>query len=133
MSMQPIRLTLVQADTRWHDAAVNRDYYRELLHRHGDIGDLVVLPEMFLTGFTNATDSQAQDMDGEGVAWMRERAAELEALRSIAAAGLRRRPRVRSRVKEPAASTRVPSGRNSSTKCASSSSKCRSTRSGSKK
>ncbi|RAP57803.1 amidohydrolase [Oleiagrimonas sp. MCCC 1A03011] len=78
--MQPLRLTLVQADTRWHDAASNRAYYRELLHRHGEIGDLVVLPEMFLTGFTNETDSQAEPLEGPGLEWMRARAAECDAV-----------------------------------------------------
>ena len=78
--MQPLRLTLVQGATRWHDAAANRAYYRELLLGRGETGDLVVLPEMFLTGFTNATDSQAETMDGPGVAWMQERAAELDAV-----------------------------------------------------
>ncbi len=70
--MQPLRVTLVQGDTRWHDAAGNRDYYADMMRRHGDIGDLVVLPEMCLTGFTNDTASQAETMDGPGVAWMRE-------------------------------------------------------------
>lgn len=78
--MEALRLTLVQGATRWHDAAANRDYYRALLLDHADIGDLVVLPEMFLTGFTNATRTQADTMDGPGVAWMQERAAELDAV-----------------------------------------------------
>lgn len=80
VSMQPLRLTLVQGATRWHDASSNRDYYRGLLQRHGDIGDLVVLPEMFLTGFTNETEAQADTMDGPGVEWMRACAAEHEAV-----------------------------------------------------
>ncbi|MBB6183138.1 putative amidohydrolase [Oleiagrimonas soli] len=74
-----MRLTLVQADTRWHDAAANRDYYSELLYRQGEVGDLVVLPEMFLTGFTNETDSQSEPLDGPGLQWMRARAAEFDA------------------------------------------------------
>lgn len=78
--MQPLRLTLVQGDTRWHDAQANRDYYRELLLDHGETGDLVLLPEMFLTGFTNEIGTQAEVMDGPGVAWMQERAAELDAV-----------------------------------------------------
>jgi predicted amidohydrolase len=78
--MQPLRMTLVQGATRWHDAPANRDYYRGLLHRHRDIGDLVVLPEMFLTGFTNDTETQADTMAGAGVEWMRECAAEHDAV-----------------------------------------------------
>jgi omega-amidase len=78
--MQPLRLTLVQGATRWHAAQANRDYYRGLLQQHGNVGDLVVLPEMFLTGFTNETATQAESMDGAGVDWMRERAIEFDAV-----------------------------------------------------
>jgi len=71
----------VQGDTRWHDAAANREYYGELLRSlKGQGSDLIMLPETFLSGFTNDTLHQAEDMDGAGVHWLRALAADLGAV-----------------------------------------------------
>lgn len=80
MRTRPLDLTLVQGDTRWHDAAANRDYYAELVRVYAGKTDLVVLPEMFLTGFTNAGENQADTMDGAGLEWMRMLAAQTGAV-----------------------------------------------------
>lgn len=76
--MQPLDITLVQGATRWHDAPANRAYYEALLRAHANATDLFVLPETFLSGFTNDTLGQAEDMQGEGVAWLRSLAHELD-------------------------------------------------------
>ena len=80
--MTPSNLTvsLVQGATRWHDAAANRDYYGGLVRALQDKSDLVVLPETFLSGFTNETLGQAESMDGEGVRWMQALAVEAGAV-----------------------------------------------------
>ncbi|MHB8570582.1 MAG: amidohydrolase [Metallibacterium sp.] len=79
--MQALRLGLVQGETRWHDAAANRAYYGELLRSlKGQGSDLIMLPETFLSGFTNDTLHQAEDMDGAGVHWLRALAADLGAV-----------------------------------------------------
>ncbi|NII11145.1 amidohydrolase [Oleiagrimonas sp. C23AA] len=70
--MSPLTVALVQGATRWHDDAGNRAYYGALVRERVHGADLVIVPETVLTGFTNATDSQAQTMDGPGLAWMRE-------------------------------------------------------------
>jgi predicted amidohydrolase len=70
-----LRVTLVQTDLAWQDPAANR---RALAaHFRGLAGhtDLVVLPEMFSTGFSMAAESLAEDMDGPTVGWLREEAA----------------------------------------------------------
>jgi predicted amidohydrolase len=38
--------------------------------------DIIILPEMYLTGFSMNTDRVAQEMDGEGVRWMKSKAIE---------------------------------------------------------
>ena len=79
--MQILTISLVQGDTRWHDAAANRDYYGGLVRRlAGQDSDLVILPETFLSGFTNDTLHQAEGMDGAGVRWLRALAAEIGAV-----------------------------------------------------
>jgi omega-amidase len=72
-----LRVTMVQADLTWQDPAANR---RGLAgHFRGLAGhtDLVVLPEMFSTGFSMETEALEEDMDGPTIGWMREEAAAL--------------------------------------------------------
>ena len=72
-----LRVTLVQTELAWQDATANR---RGLAaHFRGLVGhtDLVVLPEMFSTGFSMDAESLAEDTDGPTLGWMREEAAAL--------------------------------------------------------
>jgi predicted amidohydrolase len=72
-----LRVTLVQAELAWQAPATNR---RALAaHFRGLVGhtDLVVLPEMFSTGFSMDAEGLAETMDGPTVDWMREEAAAL--------------------------------------------------------
>lgn len=77
---ESLRVSLVQGDTRWHDAAANRDYYGTLVRPLAGKADLVVLPETFLSGFTNETLGNAETMDGEGMRWLAALAAEVDAV-----------------------------------------------------
>ena len=78
--MQTLNVTLVQGATRWHDAPANREYYGTLVRRAAGQSDLFVLPETFLSGFSNDTRASAEGMDGEGIAWMRALATEVGAV-----------------------------------------------------
>jgi predicted amidohydrolase len=72
-----LRVTLVQPHLAWHDPAANR---RSLARHFAGLAghtDLIVLPEMFATGFTMSAGEQAEDMQGPTVGWMREDAAAL--------------------------------------------------------
>ena len=69
--MQDLSVTIVQTDTVWHDPKAN------LLNIEGLLGsvsanktDVIVLPEMFTTGFTMASSEIAETMQGETVKWM---------------------------------------------------------------
>jgi predicted amidohydrolase len=77
--MHNLRVSIVQGETRWHDPAGNRDYYGELIAPLHGTTDLVVLPETFTSGFSNAAVGEAETMDGPTVAWMRDQAARLGA------------------------------------------------------
>jgi omega-amidase len=68
--MQPLKVSLVQGATRWHDAPANREYYGAMV-RQAAGSDLIVLPETFLSGFSNDTGASAETMEGESVAWLR--------------------------------------------------------------
>jgi predicted amidohydrolase len=75
-----LRVSLVQGATRWHDAAANREYYGAKVRALAGTTDLVVLPETFLSGFTNETRGNAESMDGEGLAWLHALAREVGAV-----------------------------------------------------
>src|SRR5690606_31413502 len=76
----PLRVSLVQGATRWHDAPANRAYYGDLLAPLRGRSDLILLPETFLSGFTNETLGNAETMHGDGVRWMGEMATQSDAV-----------------------------------------------------
>ncbi|MEO0726821.1 MAG: amidohydrolase [Bacteroidota bacterium] len=78
--MSELRLALVQADLVWEDAGRNRDKFEPLLGGVSPGTDIVVLPEMFSTGFSMEPQRLAEPMDGPTVSWMREQAATLGAV-----------------------------------------------------
>jgi len=65
--------TLVQANLTWEDKQANLTHLSALLDKAGPGSGLVVLPEMFTTGFTMNPAPLAEDMDGPTVRWMKER------------------------------------------------------------
>lgn len=70
MNPATLRVTLVQPSTIWHDATANRAAIGASL-ADAPASDLIVLPEMFTTGFSNDAAAGAELMNGESVAWMR--------------------------------------------------------------
>lgn len=67
-----LKVAGVQIELIWEDASVNRTRFAELIHNLEV--DLVVLPEMFSTGFTMNPRGVAEDMNGPTVRWMKESA-----------------------------------------------------------
>lgn len=78
--MDDLRVSLVQADTIWHEPAANRAMYGELIAPLAGRTDLVLLPETFTSGFSNEALASAEDMDGPTVAWIRDQARQLDAV-----------------------------------------------------
>lgn len=77
--MSTLAVTIVQAELHWHDAAANREMFSGLLGALDTKTDLIVLPEMFTTGFTMDAPGMAEGMNGESVNWMIELSAQVEA------------------------------------------------------
>ena len=77
LAASALRVTLVQSLTHWHDASANRDMFAEKLRSFKDQTDLVLLPEMWSTGFTMASAVVAETMAGATVQWMLDQAREL--------------------------------------------------------
>lgn len=74
--MSQLRTTLVQANQRWENPAENRHLLEEMLgDLNSDTTDLIVLPEMFATGFTMNSRAMAEPMaESATVAWLVEQA-----------------------------------------------------------
>ena len=68
----------VQFDLAWEDRKSNFETVHRLLSGVSvPSGSLIVLPEMFSTGFTMASSEMAERMEGPTVSWLRERASAL--------------------------------------------------------
>lgn len=72
----PLRLTLFQSQLAWEDIDANlQQFSQKLAGLAKDRTDLILLPEMFTTGFSMNAQALAETMDGKTVAWMQEMAA----------------------------------------------------------
>jgi predicted amidohydrolase len=79
-AIDDLRVSLVQADTVWHEPVANRALYGGLIADLAGKTDLVVLPETFTSGFSNEAIARAETMRGPSVAWMRDQAVALGAV-----------------------------------------------------
>ncbi|HAC68347.1 MAG TPA: amidohydrolase [Pseudomonas sp.] len=76
---QDLRLALLQTELVWHDPTANRAHFEQLLARVGET-DLVILPEMFTTGFSMESAALAEPADGPTAVWLREQARRIGAV-----------------------------------------------------
>jgi predicted amidohydrolase len=74
-----MQVALVQTALEWENPSENRALLDKKLSAISPHTDLVVLPEMFTTGFTMHPNSCAETMDGPTVEWMRRWAHQLQA------------------------------------------------------
>jgi predicted amidohydrolase len=74
LSSSDLTVTQVQSSLFWQDPEANRAHFEDVLNDLTDSTDLVVLPEMFSTGFTMSPETLAEEFDGPTITWMREQA-----------------------------------------------------------
>ena len=70
MRGEQLHITLIQPDIVWEQKAENLSQYEEMIAGIQGPKQVVVLPEMFSTGFSMAPELLAEPMDGESVRWM---------------------------------------------------------------
>ena len=74
--MQDLEVVLVQANQLWENKVGNLDNYSSLL-KEVDTCDLIILPEMFHTGFSMNVEELAEEMHNSiGINWLRQIASE---------------------------------------------------------
>ena len=69
--MQDLIVTLIQTELFWEDIPANLAAFDEKIDGIGDETDLIILPEMFTTGFSMKAAEMAERMDGSAVNWIR--------------------------------------------------------------
>ena len=66
-----LKIALIQSDLVWENPERNRENFSEKIKNISEAIDLIILPEMFTTGFTMNAEEVAETMDGNTVEWMR--------------------------------------------------------------
>jgi predicted amidohydrolase len=74
-----LNILTVQADLKWEDKEKNRRHLFDLANPSAKKSDLIILPEMFNTGFTMNT-ALAESMDGESIVFLKQKSSEYQSL-----------------------------------------------------
>lgn len=74
--MSSLTVTIIQTHLHWEDKTANLQMLEEKIRNISEKTELVVLPEMFSTGFSMRPELWAETMEGETVQWMKKLAAE---------------------------------------------------------
>lgn len=70
-----LNIALLQTDLTWENPEKNRLHFSEKIDAITAQVDIIVLPEMFTSGFTMHPSSVAETMDGETMSWLKTTAA----------------------------------------------------------
>jgi omega-amidase len=73
--MSTLTVTTIQPDLKWEDKTANLRRLEQMIDGIGVYTELVILPEMFSTGFSMRPETLAEQMDGPTIGWMRSIAA----------------------------------------------------------
>ena len=73
--MQNLKVSLVQSSLFWEDSEKNCTHFNGVLA--GVKSDLIVLPEMFTTGFSMKVDELHENKGGKSTNWLQEKSKEL--------------------------------------------------------
>lgn len=75
-----MKITIIQTYLHWENPEKNRDHFDSLISSLKEKTDLIVLPEMFTTGFTMAPKKTAEPSKGPTLNWMKLKAGEKNAV-----------------------------------------------------
>ena len=66
-----MQVILIQAPLIWENPKANRNYFGAKINSIIENIDLIVLPEMFTSGFTMSPENVAETMQGETITWLK--------------------------------------------------------------
>ena len=67
-----VRVAIIQTDLVWENPEENRRLLEAKINTISTEVDLIVLPEMFTSGFTMNPDAVAETMEGKTIAWLKD-------------------------------------------------------------
>ena len=76
--MHNLNVTLIQTELAWEDVDANLEHIDHCIDAVEAPTDLIVLPEMFSTGFSMNAHALAEPMNGKAVTWLRNKALKKE-------------------------------------------------------
>ncbi len=74
--MKNLTVSLVQSSLFWEDKSSNLGMLEKKISGISEKTEIVILPEMFSTGFSTNTATMAESMDGQTISWMKKIASE---------------------------------------------------------
>lgn len=77
--MQTLRLTTIQSSLHWEDIPANLRMFEQKMQTLPGTTDLVILPEMFTTGFSMDAPRLAETMEGQTMHWLKKQSVLLNA------------------------------------------------------
>lgn len=78
--MEDLKIAGIQSDLYWHDRGSNLAMFEEKIWELKSSVDLIVLPEMFTTGFTMEAVAVAEHMNMDTTKWMKQMASQTQAV-----------------------------------------------------
>jgi len=76
---QSMNVTIIQTHLYWEDREKNLAHFDALINKITDT-NLIVLPEMFTTGFTMSPEKNAEPTNGKTLQWLKEKAKQKNAV-----------------------------------------------------
>ncbi len=76
--MKDIKIALVQTSIVWQDTRANLEKYEQILAKVDEDARLVILPEMFSSGFTMEVENLEKPVGKKAFEWMKEKAVSLQ-------------------------------------------------------
>lgn len=70
--MSTLTITTIQSSLHWEDKQANLAMFEKKILGIAEKTEIVILPEMFSTGFSMKPEQLAEQMDGETVSWMQK-------------------------------------------------------------
>ena len=70
--MNTLTITLIQPNLHWEDKKANLDMLSGKIESIEERTELIILPEMFSSGFSMNPELLAENMNGETVQWMKK-------------------------------------------------------------
>jgi len=80
MKKENLTISLLQSRLEWEDISKNLFAFEQKMQQIAPSTDIIILPEMFTTGFSMSASSLAESMDGATMKWLTNQAAKHDAV-----------------------------------------------------